>query len=59
MKKKKRTPISWTYADVGDKTNYAACTWENEGKDLVFRGWIKKSSVTDTVLKKTKKEIGL
>ena len=50
--------IDWKYADVGDKTNYAACT-EKDGV-WKFRGWIHKNVVDkDKVVKKTKKEIGL
>jgi hypothetical protein len=47
------------YVDTGNKVDYAACV-EKDG-NLVFCGWIAKFCVkdTDTIVKKTKEEIGL
>lgn len=48
------------YADTGEKLNYAVC-WKNDDGSLKFMGWIRKYCVkdTDTIVKKTKEEIGL
>lgn len=60
MKKQKFKPINWIYVDTGDKTCYAVCVKEDDGK-LKFCGWMGKSSVPKEapILKHKKEEIGL
>ena len=48
------------YVEVGDKADYAGC-WLGKDGSLEFMGWIRKFCIKDgdTVVKATKKEIGL